>query len=109
MANSSTFNCTDHLFYLISTHREDYITGGPLVCEWRGCRYAGSFGNPNSLIRHVRATHVSPRSFLCPFQGCGRPFNRKDNLDAHILRSHTAGQNTATEDETSPRFFRFVR
>ncbi|KAL2835421.1 hypothetical protein BJY01DRAFT_252658 [Aspergillus pseudoustus] len=59
-----------------------------LKCEWHGCTYRGTFSRPGQLRRHVNTKHISPGSFVCPVTECGRSFNRKDNLGAHMQRVH---------------------
>lgn len=60
-------------------------------CEWRNCRYSGTFKRKAELLRHVDTTHVNPRSFKCPVERCGSTFNRKYNLKDHLGRIHKNG------------------
>ncbi|KAJ0419559.1 hypothetical protein BJY00DRAFT_313942 [Aspergillus carlsbadensis] len=62
-----------------------------LVCEWRGCNYTGTFSRHAQLKRHVDTKHIYPGSFVCPVPGCGRAFNRKDNLGVHFRQFHRSG------------------
>ncbi|KAB8264686.1 hypothetical protein BDV32DRAFT_117399 [Aspergillus pseudonomiae] len=57
-------------------------------CGWKDCTYDGTFGREAELIRHVKLLHVSPRSYECRMPGCGRVFNRRDNLFDHRRRAH---------------------
>ncbi|BCS18611.1 uncharacterized protein APUU_11439S [Aspergillus puulaauensis] len=57
-----------------------------LHCRWSGCAYNGTFGRKADLMRHIDNTHVDPRAHRCLC--CGSLFNRKDNLDEHLLRVH---------------------
>ncbi|KAH8700437.1 hypothetical protein BGW36DRAFT_357096 [Talaromyces proteolyticus] len=56
-------------------------------CRWEGCKYLGSFRRDADLLRHVKAVHVSPDAYTCPIVGCGKPFGRKDKMEAH-RRAH---------------------
>ncbi|KAJ5652767.1 hypothetical protein N7507_010193 [Penicillium longicatenatum] len=57
-----------------------------LKCDWKGCRYTGTFGRKAELKRHVDTQHISPRAYKCP--KCGRPHNRDDNMNGHLRRVH---------------------
>ncbi|KAH8699079.1 hypothetical protein BGW36DRAFT_377256 [Talaromyces proteolyticus] len=55
-------------------------------CEWKGCAYEGKFKHKRALMRHVESLHVSPGLYECHTAGCGRKYNRKDNLAEHQRR-----------------------
>ncbi|PKY00309.1 hypothetical protein P168DRAFT_293591 [Aspergillus campestris IBT 28561] len=57
-----------------------------LRCEWKDCRYSGTFRRKAELLRHVDTIHVNPQSFKC--QRCASTFNRKYNLKDHSRRVH---------------------
>ncbi|KNG91508.1 hypothetical protein ANOM_000048 [Aspergillus nomiae NRRL 13137] len=61
-------------------------------CGWKDCTYDGTFGREAELMRHVKLLHVSPRSYECRMLGCGRVFNRRDNLLDHRRRAHPIQQ-----------------
>lgn len=61
---------------------------GNFKCEWRGCKYAGAFGRRAELKRHIETKHVYPNNFQCHFARCRKQYNRKDNLEEHLKRSH---------------------
>ena len=60
-------------------------------CKWEGCQYPRPFGREAELVRHLKSVHIKPGAYICPDLGCGKPFNRKDNLDAHRQRVHERG------------------
>ncbi|KAB8225868.1 hypothetical protein BDV33DRAFT_198280 [Aspergillus novoparasiticus] len=66
--------------------RERYA--GRVKCEWKGCTYTGLFARKAELKRHVETQHISPNSYECPEPRCVRTFNRRDNLDEHLRRTH---------------------
>ncbi|GAB1200297.1 hypothetical protein APSETT444_009667 [Aspergillus pseudonomiae] len=66
-----------------SVRRDDTIK-----CEWKGCTYTGLFARKAELKRHVETQHISPSSHECPEPTCMRTFNRRDNLDEHLRRTH---------------------
>ncbi|EAU39310.1 predicted protein [Aspergillus terreus NIH2624] len=53
-------------------------------CDRNGCDYTGTFGRKAELMRHIESKHVNPGAHKCPAPGCGRVFNRKDNLEEHM-------------------------
>ncbi|KAJ5483295.1 hypothetical protein N7530_002541 [Penicillium desertorum] len=57
-------------------------------CKWKGCGYRGTFKRESSLVRHIRKIHISPLAHPCPVQGCGKVFNRADNLAQHTRSNH---------------------
>ncbi|KAL2867395.1 uncharacterized protein BJX67DRAFT_85162 [Aspergillus lucknowensis] len=65
-----------------------------IKCEWRGCKYTGTFSRPAQLKRHVDTQHISRSSFACSMPGCERVFHRKDNLAEHLRRVHPGGANS---------------
>lgn len=60
----------------------------PFECKWKGCQSTKSFGRLNVLWRHIETQHLFPGAYKCHREGCGRSFNRKDNLGEHALRVH---------------------
>jgi hypothetical protein len=60
----------------------------PIVCLWQGCTYTGYFQRQAELLRHVKHVHIYRRSFPCPVEGCSSCFNRRDNLQVHLNRTH---------------------
>ncbi|KAJ5870398.1 hypothetical protein N7455_005339 [Penicillium solitum] len=60
----------------------------PFQCKWKDCRSTQSFGRLNVLWRHIETQHLFPGAYKCHREGCGRSFNRKDNLGEHALRVH---------------------
>jgi hypothetical protein len=60
----------------------------PLQCKWEGCTYSGYFTRESVLLRHIRLIHLNPRQFVCPYDSRCKPFNRKDNLMAHMRKIH---------------------
>lgn len=60
-------------------------------CKWEGCQYPRPFGRDADLVRHLKSVHINPGAYICPDLGCGKPFSRKDNLDAHRQRVHGGG------------------
>lgn len=80
---------TKYVLCLQSTDDVYMLTRGNrlrLHCRWSGCAYNGTFGRKADLMRHIDNTHVDPRAHRCLC--CGSLFNRKDNLDKHLLRVH---------------------
>ncbi|KAJ5154536.1 uncharacterized protein N7500_009975 [Penicillium coprophilum] len=61
---------------------------GTFKCEWKGCRYDRLFSRKGVLMRHIETQHVTPGAFKCPDPGCGRAFNRRENLKAHRQTIH---------------------
>ncbi|KAJ5701784.1 Zinc finger C2H2 [Penicillium malachiteum] len=61
---------------------------GHFECGWKNCQKPGPFTRKSVLKRHIDTLHISPRSFVCPSEHCGKSFNRKDNLDDHFRRVH---------------------
>ncbi|PYI19598.1 hypothetical protein BO99DRAFT_137642 [Aspergillus violaceofuscus CBS 115571] len=59
-----------------------------LQCDWRGCDTHPTFNRAADLWRHIKHLHLSPASHVCWIDGCGRSFNRPDNLTEHALRVH---------------------
>lgn len=59
-----------------------------LRCRWENCTSRTSFKREADLIRHIKHTHISPNAHVCPERNCGRPFGRKDHLQAHMMRRH---------------------
>ncbi|RAH81976.1 hypothetical protein BO86DRAFT_389223 [Aspergillus japonicus CBS 114.51] len=57
-------------------------------CNWAGCDTRPTFNRPADLWRHIKHLHLSPGSHVCLIDGCGRSFNRNDNLTEHALRVH---------------------
>ncbi|PLN82657.1 hypothetical protein BDW42DRAFT_166344 [Aspergillus taichungensis] len=58
-------------------------------CEWKDCRYSGTFKRKAELIRHVNTIHIDPQTFNCPVEGCDSTFkNRKYNLKNHLRQVH---------------------
>jgi hypothetical protein len=60
------------------------------ICKWAACNYSGSFRRAADLMRHLKTTHVSPGSYVCPAADCHKSFNRKDKMDEHVRRVHRA-------------------
>jgi hypothetical protein len=60
----------------------------PAVCQWQGCTYSGCFQRQGELLGHVKRVHIYPGSFPCPIEGCYSSFNRRDNLQVHLNRTH---------------------
>ena len=42
----------------------------------------------SNLKRHIRTRHENFDSFDCPVNGCNSTFNRQDNLNKHIRKTH---------------------
>ena len=42
----------------------------------------------SNLKRHIRTRHESIDHFECPVMGCDSTFNRQDNLNKHIRKTH---------------------
>lgn len=59
-----------------------------LKCRWKDCQYTGTFGRKTDLMRHLETQHVSTKAYKCSFPGCGRRFNRDDNLQGHLRKVH---------------------
>ncbi|KAJ5720862.1 uncharacterized protein N7483_008796 [Penicillium malachiteum] len=57
-----------------------------LKCRWEGCTYKGTFTKEASLVRHVKATHISPEMYQC--LPCKKTFGRKDRFSAHMRLVH---------------------
>ncbi|KAJ5501182.1 hypothetical protein N7453_005999 [Penicillium expansum] len=66
-------------------HKAETPTG-PFKCGWNGCLSTKSFGRLNVLWRHIETQHLLPGAYKCHREGCGKSFNRKDNLGEHVLR-----------------------
>ncbi|KAM9889166.1 hypothetical protein OXX79_012340, partial [Metschnikowia pulcherrima] len=45
------------------------------------------FQRPEHVKRHLKS-HTSEKPFQCDMPDCGRRFNRKDNLKAHMKKIH---------------------
>ncbi|KAB8278269.1 hypothetical protein BDV30DRAFT_139839 [Aspergillus minisclerotigenes] len=61
---------------------------GSVRCEWKGCTYTGLFARKAELKRHVETQHIFPNSYECLEPRCMRTFNRRDNLNEHLRRTH---------------------
>lgn len=59
-----------------------------LRCQWKDCTYTRAFGRPKDLMRHIETQHVSPKAYKCWFPGCGKEYNRDDNLRVHLRKAH---------------------
>ncbi|KAJ5949932.1 hypothetical protein N7454_001516 [Penicillium verhagenii] len=70
------------------TEQQNVPPSGTYKCLWQGCRYTGTFRRSAELRRHVDTQHIAPKSYICPFSDCGRPYNRGDNLNEHLQRAH---------------------
>jgi uncharacterized Zn-finger protein len=81
LRGSSSTNCSESTNATISGPL-------PLRCYWPACTYTGTFSKKGQLTRHVNTKHISPGSFECPQLGCGKAFDRKDNLGEHMRRIH---------------------
>jgi hypothetical protein len=46
------------------------------------------FSRTADLLRHVSVVHLIRGKYRCPIDGRCQPFNRKDNLTAHMRRRH---------------------
>ncbi|OGM45915.1 hypothetical protein ABOM_005999, partial [Aspergillus bombycis] len=55
-------------------------------CDWKDCKYRGTFRHKAELMRHIEFLHVAPGSHKCP--SCRRKHNRKDNLGEHLKVRH---------------------
>lgn len=45
------------------------------------------FQRPEHVKRHLKS-HSSEKPFECQMPNCGKRFNRKDNLKAHLKKIH---------------------
>ncbi|KAI0462747.1 hypothetical protein LJB42_003548 [Komagataella kurtzmanii] len=54
------------------------------------------FQRPEHVKRHMRS-HSSEKPFVCPEEGCGTRFNRKDNLKAHLKKIHSLHKNQVNQ------------
>ncbi|KAN0069727.1 hypothetical protein V8E54_012033 [Elaphomyces granulatus] len=75
-------------FIILNDERSSTHSTSSLKCRWEGCKYSGCFARGVDLMRHVKGAHIFPGSHVCVAEGCCKAFNRKDNLQAHITRSH---------------------
>ncbi|RAH73795.1 uncharacterized protein BO66DRAFT_388477 [Aspergillus aculeatinus CBS 121060] len=74
---------------LATEHRDRTAsTIGIFQCDWKGCDARPTFHRSADLWRHIKHLHLSPGSHVCLIDGCGRSFNRNDNLTEHALRVH---------------------
>ncbi|KAI0008108.1 hypothetical protein F4779DRAFT_588992 [Xylariaceae sp. FL0662B] len=73
----------------------------PYKCDLRGCEKLPGFTYSGGLLRHereVHGKHGGPRNPLnCPHVNCkrhtGKGFSRLENLNEHLRRVHTPGDN----------------
>ncbi|KAL5356397.1 hypothetical protein BJX96DRAFT_105859 [Aspergillus floccosus] len=72
-----------------TTGAQERSDTGLFRCQWKDCAYSGSFGRRTELRRHVETQHLAPSAYRCSERGCGRLFNRRDNLDEHLRRVHS--------------------
>ncbi|KAG9234872.1 putative zinc finger protein GLI2 [Amylocarpus encephaloides] len=86
----------------------------PYKCPAEGCEKLPGFTYSGGLLRHQREVHNlhgGPRKQLnCPHPNCkrhsGKGFSRQENLNEHLRRVHTPGDENAgdeTEDDGSER------
>ncbi|KAL4800138.1 hypothetical protein BDV19DRAFT_384500 [Aspergillus venezuelensis] len=71
----------------------EYIDGDGVrrfKCLIDGCTQKGGFKHKGCLTRHQKTKHVHPGSHVCLL--CFRPFDRADNLQAHMKRKHPQSQ-----------------
>ncbi|PYI09408.1 hypothetical protein BO78DRAFT_38564 [Aspergillus sclerotiicarbonarius CBS 121057] len=77
--------CPNRRGSAVETHRQ---ASHDLRCQWKDCTTRPTFNRWEDLSRHIKTIHVFPHSYVCPVIGCGRLFNRKDNLEEHMSRHH---------------------
>lgn len=63
----------------------------PYRCEWDYCDKA--YSHKIDLKRHMQH-HTGRKAYTCPFDGCGRTFTKKSNMDSRksivmILKAFT--------------------
>ncbi|KAI7833878.1 hypothetical protein BX661DRAFT_177713 [Kickxella alabastrina] len=69
-----------------------------LACKWRGCALeATPMRSRYHLITHL-VKHTGSRSFLCPFDACGKVYKRTDFLRRHINTHMSAAEQAESID-----------
>ncbi|KAJ1959370.1 Zinc finger protein ZIC 2, partial [Dipsacomyces acuminosporus] len=68
--------------------------GSDNTCHWHACPHNSTpFSSRYDLVTHLKR-HTGNRSFLCPYDGCGKVYKRVDFLSKHI-NTHSAANNNA--------------
>lgn len=65
-----------------------HVDADSLKCHHPDCKGKPPFKRSQDRRRHEITIHKSPRSYVCPYNGCYEAKNRKDNLKEHIRRHH---------------------
>lgn len=76
---------TDSSDFIIYHHSSHWHEASPLRCQWKDCGSNDTFSNEGSLVRHLKAKHISPEKYRCP---CRKSFGRKDRFRDHMRLKH---------------------
>ena len=88
VADSST-DSPDSIFSPLSLPSPLSSSTDTSSCEVCGQVFRGLLQDRMSnLKRHIRTRHESIDYFECPLIGCDSTFNRQDNLNKHIRKTH---------------------
>ena len=88
VAESST-NSPDSIFSPLSLPSPLSSSTDTSSCEVCGQVFRGLLQyRMSNLKRHIRTRHESIDYFECPVIGCDSTFNRQDNLNKHIRKTH---------------------
>ena len=88
-ASHSSTDSPDSIYSPLSLPSPPSSSIDTTSCEVCGQEFKGLLQDRiSNLKRHIRTRHESIDYFECPVVGCDSTFNRQDNLNKHIRKTH---------------------